>query len=176
MARPLTAHLDDVLAKIGLDRSNAVQRKVFVDGDLLADHRLALRHRPRTRLSAYVEHDRTCCLGIGRPVHEAAGSGDPLLKAGQIEIEIGENMVLDGTALIAQRLEFWQPRDRARAPHHGAVAHLRHRRLKIGVPQRAMRILLEGVGGGLHLQVSPVLRRWRAYPKPRSGLPRYAAL
>ena len=60
--RQFVAKLDDVFAEIGFDRRNAIGFEIFVDGDFLADHRLALGHGLGAELAAQIEHDRR-----GRP-------------------------------------------------------------------------------------------------------------
>ena len=49
MARMLAAQLDDIFAKVRLDRHNAVFLKMLVERDLLGDHALALGHGLRAR-------------------------------------------------------------------------------------------------------------------------------
>ena len=57
----------------------------------------------------------------------AAGLKDPGLVAFEIEIEIGENVILDAARLITQVLEFRQPRRGLAAPGGETFAQARQR-------------------------------------------------
>ena len=113
----LAAQLDDVFAEIGLDRRDAVRLEMRVEADLLGDHRLALgdglraagRGRCRGRCRAPRGASRAKCT-----CPPAAGTAR--LVALEIEVEMGERVVLDVARGVAQLLEFRQPvRRRLRA-------------------------------------------------------------
>ena len=55
-------------------------------------------------------------LGVLRVVHLAAALAHLALVGLEIEVEMGERVILDRARAVAQRLEFGQPRDRGRAP------------------------------------------------------------
>lgn len=109
MAWPLIADLQDIFAQIGLNRGDAVLFQVFVDAQLLADHRLALGDGLRPRLLANRQHRRAGLIGGGAPMDMATGLLHPGGEFLQVEIQIGQGVVLDVAADIAQRLEFRQP-------------------------------------------------------------------
>ena len=110
MARRFLAQLQDVLAQIGLDRGDAVLFQMLVDPQLLGDHRLALGDRARIHPLADRQHRRAGILGRAAPVHVAAGFLDVGGPGFQIEIEIGERVILDVPPDIAQGLELRQRR------------------------------------------------------------------
>ena len=93
--RQFVADLHQVFAQVRLDRLDAVRFQEIIDGDLLADHRLALGDEFRVRLAADVEHDRARLLGRHRIVDVAAGRGAALLERFEIEIKMRERVVLD---------------------------------------------------------------------------------
>ncbi len=110
VARRLVANLDDVFAEIGLDRLDAVLLEVVVERDLLRDHRLALGDGPGADPLADVEHDvARLRRGLG-VVHLAAGLADLLLVGLEVEVEMGERVVLDVAGAFAQPLELGQLR------------------------------------------------------------------
>src|SRR5262249_1124625 len=77
----------------------------------------------------------------------------------EVEVEVGERMVLDVARAIAQRLELGQPLRRLAPALGEADLQLGERILQVGVDQRGVRIVLEVVGGRLHQRppsVSPV--------------------
>ena len=115
VARRLVAELDDVFAEVGLDRLDAVRLEMLVEADLLGDHRLALGHGPRADPAADAEDE---VAGVRRRlgvVHLAAGFPHLLLVGLEVEVEMGERVVLDVAGAVAQRLEFRQRLDRLRA-------------------------------------------------------------
>ena len=111
VARRLAAKLDDVFAEIGLDRLDAVRLEMLVQADLLGDHRLALGDGARAGAAADVEDDAARILGRLGEMHVAAGCGHPRLVGFEVEVEMGERVVLDRLRLLAQRLELRQRRD-----------------------------------------------------------------
>ena len=123
VARRLVAKLDDVFAEVGLHRLDAVVLEMLVEGDLLGDHRLALGDRAGAGLAADVEHD-VARLGRGLGVvHLAAGLDHLLLIGLEVEVEMGQRVVLDVARLVAQRLEFRQRVDRVLALVDEVAAH-----------------------------------------------------
>ena len=78
-------------------------------------------------------------LGV---VHMAAGFHDLALVGLEIEVEMGERMVLDGAGAVAQGLELRQPVDGRRAPS-GEVAGVNERPLQARVGQRVVDVVLE---------------------------------
>ncbi len=110
------AQLDDVFAKVGLDRRNAVFFEMIVDADLLGDHRFALGDA----LSAGGAADRQYLIarlgGIGGPMHLAAERRHIALEGLEIKIEMRQHVILDVATFIAQLFEFGEPRHRGAAP------------------------------------------------------------
>src|SRR6185437_7430920 len=150
VARILLADLDDVLAEIGLDRRDAVLLEVIVERDLLGDHRLALGHRLGAEPLTDRQHRVARLLRRAAPMHVPALRLDVLLEGLEVEIEILEHVVLDRLALVAQRLEFRKPRHGRGTAGGKAAAHQRQRLLQIGIAERLVRVVLEGVAGRLH--------------------------
>ena len=95
--------LDDVLAEVGLDGRDAVGLEPGVEADLLGDHALALGHRAGTGRAADVEDDGARLGRVARPVDRAAPLEDLRLERLQVEVEMGQRVVLDLLAEIAQR-------------------------------------------------------------------------
>ena len=69
----------------------------------------------------------------------------------QVEIEIGQGVVLDVAADLAQALEFRQRGDGGGAARGEGGAGEGERLLQAGVGQRARGVFLEGGAGGEHL-------------------------
>ncbi len=149
VARHLVPELDDVLAEIGLDRRDAVAFEVVVEADLLGDHRLALGHGPRPRGPADAEDDVPRLRRIAGEMHLPAGRRDLLLVALEVEVEMGERMVLDVPRRIPQRLELRQPPDRALPPVDEPPLDVPQRPLELPVGKGRGGVLLEGGGGGV---------------------------
>src|SRR6185437_15139479 len=91
-----------------------------------------------------------------RPVHVAAQSDHLALELLEVEVEVGERVVLDVARTVAQRLELGQPFCRLPAPLREADFQLAERVLQIGVTQRIVRIVLEVACGRLHQRFSPM--------------------
>ena len=136
------AQLNDVLAKVGLDRLDSRRLEGVVEADLLGDHRLALGDALRAHRLAEVDDDLARFLGVLRVVDFAAARADLPLVGLEIEVEMGERVILDRAGAVAQRLELGQPRDRGRAPAD-EIARERERALQARVGQRLVRVLLE---------------------------------
>ena len=154
VARTLLADLDDVFAEIGLDRRHAVLLEIVVEGDLLADHGLALGHRLGVKAPADRQHRLARLLRRAAPMHLPAARDDVLLEDLEIEIEIRQHVILDRLALLAQRVEFRQARHHGGALGGKAGAHHAERLLQIGVAKRPLRVFLEGAAGRLHQERS----------------------
>ena len=105
MARRLVAKLDDVFAEIGLDRLDGVCREMVVEADLLGDHRLALGDGLRPDAPADGE-DRVARFrrGLGVVDHPAGGAHLVLIGL-EVEVEMGERVILDVAPAVAQLLE-----------------------------------------------------------------------
>ena len=150
VARGLAGELHDVLAEIGLDRGDAVRLERLVEADLLADHALALGHRAGAGGAAQLEHDRARLGGIARPVDLAALLDHPPLEGLEIEVEMGQRMVLERLGGIAQGLELGQTIGGGAAFVLEARAGEAERRLQRAIGQRVVGIVLEGERGRLH--------------------------
>ena len=87
--------LDDVFAEIGLDRGDAVLFEKIVEPNFLRDHRLALGHGLGARRSADFQHRRAHLFGSARPMHLATGGYNVLLVKLEVEVEMGERVLLD---------------------------------------------------------------------------------
>ena len=151
MARRLVAQLDDVFAEIGLDRGDAVRFEEVVEPDLLGDHRLALGNGPGAGRAADLQHRRAGLLGGARPMHLATRGNDVFFVELEVEIEMGESVLLDRAPRVAQRLEF---RERghglAAARRKPALGHHRQRPLQVPVGEAGAGIRLEIAAGGEH--------------------------
>ena len=141
------AQLDDILAQIGLDRRDAMPFEMLVDGDLLADHRLSLGDGLCVRCPANRQNGFARFLGIGAPMHLAAGFQHLCLVGLQVEIEVLQCMVLDVARGVPQLLELRQCGHRRRPPGDEAGTAARQGLLQAGVAQRRMGVLLESGGG-----------------------------
>ena len=144
VARRLVAELDDVFAEVGLDRLDAVRLEMLVEADLLGDHRLALGHGLRAGLPADGEDE---VAGVRRRlgvVHLAAGLRDLLLVGLEVEVEMGERVVLDGARVVAERLEFRQRLDGLRPLVDEAGLDVVERLLELRVGERSLGVRLEG--------------------------------
>ena len=141
--RQFMAKLDDVFAKIGFDRRDAVGFEEFVDGDFLADHRLAFGDGFRAELAAEIEHDLARILRRHGVVDLAALRDDALFPGFEIEVEVGKRVVLDIARTIAQRLELGQLVGDFLAPGDEIDLDEFQRALQVGVGERVARIFLE---------------------------------
>ena len=104
VARRLVAKLDDVFAEVGLDRLDAVRLEVFVEPDLLGDHRLALGDGARADPPADGEDQVAGVRGGLGVVHLAAGFASTFSSIGlEVEVEMGERVVLDVAGAVAER-------------------------------------------------------------------------
>ena len=151
VARRFVAQLDDVFAEIGLDRANAVFFEEIVEPDFLGDHRLALGDGLGAGSAADL-HDRVAgFLGRARPMHRTARRDDLLLVSFEVKVEMGERMLLDRAADIAQRVEFGQPRhDLAAARRKAPLRHDFERLLQVLVGKPGAGIRREIAAGGVH--------------------------
>ena len=119
----LAAQLDDVLAKVRLDRLETRRLKRLVESDLLGNHRFALGDAFRSERVAEVDDDPAGFLCVFGVVDMAAALDDLPLVCLEIEIEVGERVVFDRPGAVAQRLEFRQPGGGVCAPD-GEVARM----------------------------------------------------
>ncbi len=149
VARRLVAELDDVFAEVGLDRAEALLLQELVDPDLLADHRLPLGDRVGARVAADLQHRLPGRLRIATPVHVRAVGlrllGEPL----QVEVEVGEGMVLDVPGRPAELVELRHPLDGEAPLDRKTRLEPAQRLLQLDVVKGAMGVLDERVGGGV---------------------------
>ena len=148
--RVLLAELEDVLAEVGLDRRDAVRFQVGVDPDLLGDHRLALGDGAGAGLAADAQDHRARVLGGRAPMDRAAGALHRRGVALQVVVEVGEGVVLDVAADLAQPLELRQAGDGRGAAHQEGALGGAERLLQPGIRHGAGGVLLEGGRGDLH--------------------------
>src|SRR3954468_13410143 len=180
VARPLVGELDDVLAEVGLDRLDAVSLEVGVEADLLGDHALALGDRAGTRRAAQVEHDGAGLGGVAGPVDLAAALADLGLERLEVEVEVGQRVVLDRHRQVAEPLELGQALGGAGAAPDPAGLDLGQRLLQRRVGDRARGVAPElergRVRGRAHVAGSPIAGVPRPPPSPRTaGVPRSPA-
>ncbi len=144
------ADLDDVFAEIGLGHLEPRAFEGVVQRDFLGDHRLALGHQLCPGLAAEIDDDPAGILGGRGPMHVAARVDDLLLVGFEIEVEVGERVVLDLPGLLAERVEFRQQRTRKRAPCYKAGLGVAERALKLRVGEGRCGVLLEILRCRLH--------------------------
>ena len=116
VGRSLAAQLDDVFAEVGFDRFDAGGLESVIEADLLGDHRLAFGDALCPHRLAEVDDDPTRFLGVLRVVHFAAALAHLALVGLEIEVEMGERVILDRAGAVSQRVELGKPGDRGRAP------------------------------------------------------------
>ncbi len=133
--------------------------EMLVERDLLGHHRLRLGDRAGAHALAELADDAARVLGGGCPVNVAAQRRHLALELLEIEVEVGQSVVLDVARAIAQRLELGQALGRLAPAFGEADLQLGKRVLQIGVGQRGVDIVVEVVGGGFHQRL------------PRSGSP-----
>ena len=150
VARRFVAQLKDVFAEVGLDRRDAVLFQVVVDVQLLADHRLALGDGSCADPLADGEHGGAGLVGGARPVDLAAGALDVRRERFEIEVEIGERVVLDLLTDLAQPLELRQGGDSGGAAGGELRACASQRLLQAGVRHGVRGVALEVRTGREH--------------------------
>ena len=132
----------------------------IVERDLLADHGLALGHRAGADATADVENQGAGVGGRRGIVHVAAGRRDFRLVGFEIEVEMGERVVLDVARGIAQRVELRQAVGGVAAALDEAGAGIAERALELRVGERLLHVLLEARrGDGVHLVETRAARR-----------------
>src|SRR5712672_415051 len=143
----LVAELDDVFAEVGLDRDDAVGFQVVVEPDLLGDHRLSLGGGAGAERLADAENDLVGIMCRDGVMHVPAGRRDLFFVGFEIEVEMGQRMVLDVARRVAQRVELGQL-VRHLAPA-GDEVHLDEfeRVLQIAIGERRLGVLLEAWRG-----------------------------
>ena len=134
--------LNDVFAKVGLDRLDPSPFERVIEVDLLGDHRLALGDGARAHGLAEFDDDLARFLGVLRVVDLAAARADLALVGLEIKVEVGERVILDRLGAVAQSLKFGQSRG-GRRSSADEIAREGHRALQSGVGQRLMRVLFE---------------------------------
>ena len=112
--RRFAAQLDDVFAEVGFDRFDLRRLESVVEADLFGDHRLALGDALRAHRLAEADDDLARFLGVLGVVHFAAALAHLALVGLEIEVEMGERMVLDRAGAVPQRVELGKPGDRGR--------------------------------------------------------------
>ena len=125
----LVAELDDIFAKVGLDRLYAGLLQRGVQRDLLRHHGFALGDGFRARLAAQANDDLARLRRIARPMDMAAGFENAALILFEIDVEMGQHMVLDFGAHVAQLVELGQRGTGLRPLDHEAGFHIAERAL-----------------------------------------------
>src|SRR5271167_1179629 len=147
----LAAQLDDVFAKIRLDRLDPRFFERGVEADLLGDHRLALGHPLGAPRLAEAEDDLERFSRGAGVVNIAARLGHLALVGLEIEVEMGEGVILDRPRAVAQRVELRQALDGGGAAAD-EVARMQQRALQALIVERLVHVFLEmrGRDGGGH--------------------------
>ena len=140
------AQLDDVFAEVGFDRLDPRRFERRIETDLLRDHRLALGRALCAEPFAEVDDDLPRRLGVLGEMDVAAAFRDLALVGFEIEVEMGERMILDRAGAVAQAIELGQPFHGGRATS-GKITRKDHRALEPRVGQRLMDVLLEARRG-----------------------------
>jgi hypothetical protein len=154
----LAADLDEILAKVGLDRLDSVGFERRIEGQFLRHHGLALGDGPGADAAADVEHDCARLLGGDGEMHVAAGRRHAPFVGFEIKIEMRKRVVLDVARGIAQRVELGQLR-RDVAPARGEIDLEEFQRLlQVRVAERGARVLLEARRGRLVRHVAALSR------------------
>ena len=125
----LAAQLDDVFAKVGLDRLDPRRLERVIEADLLGDHRLALGDALRAHRPAEVDDDLARLVRVLRVMDLAAARADLRLVGLEIKVEVSERVILDRARAVAQSLELGQSGRGGRAPGD-EIAGKRHRALQ----------------------------------------------
>src|SRR3990170_5297741 len=156
MAWTLAPQLHDIFAEIGLNHLDLRGLEMGVESDLLRHHRLAFGDKLGARLLAERENNGA---GVGcgrRVVHRSAALGHLALIGIEIEIEMGERVVLDGAGFLAERVELGQLRSRRFALDDEAALDVLERLLQRSVGERM---------GGVGLEVLPSVFHRLALPQ-----------
>ncbi len=111
--------------------------------ELLRDHRLALGHGAGAGVLADLQHDARASSAVAAPMHLAASALHVGGECFQVEVEVGQRVVLDVPPDVAQPLELRQIGDRGAAPCHELRLAELQRLLEPGIGQRALRVGLE---------------------------------
>ena len=112
--RPLAAQLDDVFAEIGLDHREIRRFERGIEADFFGTIDLPLTMVLAPRALQSVDDDGRGFRGRRGEMHRSAGLGHRFLVGLEIEVEVGERVVLDVARAVAQRLEFGQAARRRR--------------------------------------------------------------
>ena len=103
--RLLASELHDVLAHVRLQRIHASSLRRMVELDLLAHHRLALDHVPRSVRPADVQNDARRFLRRGSPVHPHPIARERLLQLHQQIGQPGQVVLANALAQYPQTLQ-----------------------------------------------------------------------
>ena len=139
----LAGELEDVLAEIGLDRSDAHGRERLVQADLLGRHRLRLRGQLRARVAAHAR-DVLARLRTGaREEDLAAARLERLGEPRDVPVEVVDHGHLDPVRALPHRLDVREPLPRCDAIRPQPVGRGVERRLGVRVAELPARDLAE---------------------------------
>ena len=110
MAGIFLGELDNIFAKIGLDRLDIIFLEKRIEGDFLTDHGFGFGRRARPGSLADLQDGLTRLFRGHTPMHLAAAFLDLGGETIEIEIKMFEAMVFDLHRCVAQRLELRQAR------------------------------------------------------------------
>ena len=110
MARRLVADLQDVLAEVGLHHLEPGLLQMGIERDLLGDHRLALGDDAGVGLPTDAGDDLARFSRCRRPMDVRAFRRGLRLVLFEIDVEVGERVIANVAAHLAQGLELGQSR------------------------------------------------------------------
>jgi hypothetical protein len=147
--------LDDVFAKIGLDRLQAVGFQKRIERDFLRHHRFALGDGLCPRGIENAKDGLARFLRIARPMNMPAALRHACLERFQQRVETRQREVVDGAALFAQAFEIGIKRGAVRTPGLEMCLDAAERLLEARIAERVMRSLRKFERVLIHRSASP---------------------
>ena len=131
----LAAKLNDVFAKVSLNRFDPGPLQRSVKSDLFGHHRFALGDTAGAARFGQINDDAARLLRCARPMHMAAGLDDFALVGFEINVKVSEHMIAQIARLIAQRFKLGQAISDGGALGDEICAHVAERFLQLPISQ-----------------------------------------